>query len=128
MNAPQQEDNPHKRETGFRRIWKALFYSADGFRAAYRHEEAFRQEIWLAALLIPAALFMPVSGTGKALMIGAVLLVPILELLNSAIEAVVDYISLEHHPLAKRAKDYGSAAVMLSVLNLELIWGLVLFG
>ncbi len=128
MEMPPSPKSPYKGKTGFKRIWNALIYSADGFRAAYRHEDAFRQEIWLAALLIPAALFMPVNGTGKALMVGVVLLVPILELLNSAIEAVVDYISLEHHPLAKRAKDLGSAAVMMSVLNLELIWGLVLFG
>ena len=82
----------------------------------------------LAALLIPAAFFLPAGGLGKALMIGAVLLVLIVELLNSAVEAAVDRISLEDHKLAKRAKDIGSAAVLLSLLNVPVVWLLVLFG
>ena len=98
------------------RVWNALFYSLDGFRAAFSHEDAFRQEVLLALILIPLALLLPASGIGKALMIASVLLVLIVELLNSAIEAVVDRISLEHHVLAKRAKDIGSAAVMLSLI------------
>jgi diacylglycerol kinase (ATP) len=121
-------DRPYKGETGVKRIWNAFFYSIDGLRAALRHEDAFRQETLLAALLIPLALLMPASGVGKALMIGAVLLVLIVELLNSAVEAAVDRISLENHPLAKRAKDFGSAAVMLSLLNVPIMWGLVLLG
>ncbi len=100
----------------------------DGLRAAFRHEDAFRQEVLLAGLLIPAALFTPASGGGKALMIAAVLLVLIVELLNSAVEAAVDRISLENHALAKRAKDIGSAAVFLALVNVPLVWGLVLFG
>lgn len=128
MEMPQPTESPYKGKTGLKRIWNALFHSVDGFRAAYRYEDAFRQEVWLAALLVPAALFMPVSAIGKALMIAAVLLVLIVELLNSAIETAVDHISLERHPLAKRAKDLGSAAVMLSVLNVQLVWGLVLLG
>lgn len=128
MDGLQSAESPHKGKTGVKRIWNAFFYSIDGLRAAYRHEDAFRQEVLLAALLIPAALFMPVSGIGKALMAGAVLLVLIVELLNSAVEAAVDRISLENHALAKRAKDIGSAAVMLSLLNVPLVWGLVLFG
>ena len=114
--------------TGFRRLWNATHYSVAGLRAAFRHEDAFRLEVVLAALLIPAALLVPASGTGKALMAGSVLLVLIVELVNSAVEAIVDRISLEQHALAKRAKDIGSAAVMLALINVPLVWGLVLFG
>ena len=123
-----EQVSPHKGKTGLRRIFNALFYTVDGFRAAYRHEDAFRQEIMLAAVLVPLALFMPVSGVGKALMIASVLLVLLVELLNSAVEATVDRISLENHQLAKRAKDIGSAAVFLSLVNVAAVWGLVLFG
>jgi diacylglycerol kinase (ATP) len=117
-----------KGKTGLRRIWNALFDSFDGFKAAYRHEDAFRQECLLALVLIPAAFFMPAAGMGKALMIGSVLLVLIVELLNSAVEATVDRISLEHHQLAKRAKDIGSAAVFLALVNVVAVWVLVLLG
>jgi len=122
------EANEHKGKTGLRRIWNALFYSVDGFKAAFRHEDAFRQEVMLAAVLIPVALFLPASGVGKALMAASVLLVLIVELLNSAVEATVDRISLENHQLAKRAKDIGSAAVFVSLVNVPMVWGLVLFG
>jgi len=111
-----------------RRIWNALFYSFDGLKAAYRHEDAFRQEVWLALVLIPLAFFLPVSGMGKALMMASVLMVLIVELLNSAVEATVDRVSLEHHRLAKRAKDIGSAAVLFSLINVAVVWLLVLFG
>jgi diacylglycerol kinase (ATP) len=123
-----QVESPHKGKTGLRRIWNALFYSFDGLKAAYRHEDAFRQEVWLAVILIPLALFLPASGTGKSLMIGSVVVVLIVELLNSAVEATVDRVSLEHHRLAKRAKDIGSAAVLLSLINVVVVWLLVLFG
>ena len=126
-DAPSGE-SPHKGKTGLKRVWNALFYSIDGMRAALRHEDAFRQEVFLAALLIPAALFTPASGPGKALMIAVVLLVLIVELLNSAVEAAVDRISLENHALAKRAKDIGSAAVLVSLVNVVAVWLLVLFG
>ena len=82
----------------------------------------------LAAILIPVALFLPASGVGKALMVASVLLVLLVELLNSAVEATVDRISLENHQLAKRAKDIGSAAVLVSLVNVVVVWGLVLFG
>jgi diacylglycerol kinase (ATP) len=121
-------ENPHKGKTGLQRVWNATRYSIDGMRAALRHEDAFRQEMLLAALLIPAALLTPATGSGKALMIASVLLVLIVELLNSAVEAAVDRISLENHQLAKRAKDYGSAAVMLSLINAVAVWLLVLLG
>ena len=121
-------ESPHKGKTGVRRIWNALVYSMAGLKAAFLHEDAFRQEAILAALLIPAALFLPASGVGKAVMIAAVLLVIVVELLNSAVEAAVDRISLENHRLAKRAKDIGSAAVFVSLVNVPLVWILVLWG
>lgn len=124
----RQVESPHKGKTGLRRIWNALFYSFDGLKAAYRHEDAFRQEVWLALVLIPLALFLPVSGIGKALMMASVLMVLIVELLNSAVEATVDRVSLEHHRLAKRAKDIGSAAVLFSLINVAVVWLLILFG
>jgi diacylglycerol kinase (ATP) len=121
-------ESPHKGKTGLRRILNALAYSLDGLRAAYRHEDAFRQEVLLAALLLPVAFFVPASGGGRALLVASVLLVLMVELLNSAVEAAVDRISLEDHRLAKRAKDIGSAAVLISLLNVVLVWALVLFG
>jgi diacylglycerol kinase (ATP) len=123
-----QVESPHKGKTGLRRVWNALFYSFEGLKAAYRHEDAFRQEVLLAAILIPAAIFMPANGLGKALMVASVLLVLIVELLNSAIEATVDRVSLENHRLAKRAKDIGSAAVLISLLDVVVVWLLALFG
>jgi len=122
------EESPHKGKTGLRRIWNAFHYSLDGIAAAFRHEDAFRQEALLALVLIPLALFLPLAGAGKALLIGSVFVVLIVELLNSAVEATVDRISLENHRLAKRAKDIGSAAVLLSLVNLAIIWALVLIG
>lgn len=124
----QNKESPFKGKTGLTRVWNALHYSLDGLKAAYRHESAFRQETWLAVLLIPLALCLPVSAIGKALMVGSVLLVLIVELLNSAVEAVVDRVSLEKHHLAKRAKDAGSAAVLIALLNVALVWGLVWWG
>ena len=123
-----QIESPHKGKTGLRRIWNALFYSFAGLKAAYRHEDAFRQEVWLAVVLIPLALLLPAPGMGKALMIASVLMVLIVELLNSAVEATVDRVSLEQHRLAKRAKDIGSAAVLFSLINIVVVWMLVLFG
>lgn len=119
--------NPGKGEIGLKRIWNALHYSLSGFATACKNEAAFRQELLLALILIPIALLLPVGAIGKALLIASVLLVLIVELLNSAIEATVDRISLENHELAKRAKDMGSAAVMLSLANLIAIWLLVIF-
>ncbi len=121
-------NSPYKGQTGLRRICMALVFSLDGLAAAFRHENAFRQEAVLALVLIPVALWMPVGGTSKGLMVGSVLLVLLVELLNSAIEAATDRVSLEEHALAKRAKDMGSAAVMLSLINVLATWCLVLFG
>ncbi len=121
-------ESPYKGKSGWRRIWSAAHYSVAGLRAAIRHEDAFRQEVLLAAILIPLAVYLGETGVGKALMVGSVVLVLVVELINSAIEATVDRISLEDHRLAKRAKDIGSAAVMISLLNVLLIWALVLTG
>lgn len=121
-------ESPYKGRTGMRRIWNALRFSLDGLRAAYAHEDAFRQELALAFLLVPLALLTQASAPGKALMILAVLLVLIVELVNSGIEAVTDRVSLENHALAKRAKDLGSAAVMLSLITVPVVWGVVLLG
>jgi len=106
-----------------RRLVAALGYSLQGLRACFRHEEAFRVEVMLSLVLVPAALLLAESLLEGALMLGAVLLVMIVELLNSAVEAVVDRFGAERHELAGRAKDMGSAAVLLSMLLLLLIWG-----
>ena len=122
------DESPHKGRRGLVRIWNAFGYSLAGLTAAFTHEDAFRQEVFLAVVLIPAAFFTPVSGLGKAMMVASVLLVLIVELLNSAVEAAVDRVSLENHRLAKRAKDIGSAAVFLALVNVPLVWVLVLLA
>lgn len=121
-------NSPYKSKPGLKRVWNALFYSLDGFAAAFKYEDAFRLEVLLALILIPLAFSMHISALGKALLIASVVLVLIVELLNSAIEAITDRVSLENHVLAKRAKDFGSAAVMLCVINVVVVWLLVLFG
>jgi diacylglycerol kinase (ATP) len=120
--------SPYKGKTGLRRLINAFGYSLSGLRAAYRLEDAFRQEVLMAAVLLPAALLLPVAASGRALLLGSVFLVLIVELLNSAIEAAVDRISLEDHELAKVAKDIGSAAVMLSLVCMTVVWICVLAG
>ena len=117
-----------KGKTGFTRVANAFFYSVAGLRAAFHSEAAFRQELLLAVILIPLAFFMPVGGIGKALMIGSVLLVLIVELLNSAVEVLADRVSMETHDLIKKAKDIGSAAVLVALINVPVVWLLVLFG
>lgn len=119
--------SPFKGKTGLRRVLNAAGYSWAGVTAAFKHEDAFRQEVFLAIVLIPLGLYLGETGIERALMVAAVLGVLMVELLNSAIEAAVDRISLDHHQLIKRAKDMGSAAVMLSLINVILVWGLVLF-
>ncbi|MDP3607589.1 MAG: diacylglycerol kinase [Methylophilus sp.] len=128
LNSPSHQESPFKGKTGIKRLMNAFGYSLDGFKAAFKHEDAFRQEVFLACLLIPLALYLTGEPVQRALMIGSVFLVLIVELLNSAVEAVVDRVSIERHELAKRAKDIGSAAVFIALLNTVVIWGLVLFG
>lgn len=121
-------ESPHKGKTGLRRLLNAFGYSCSGIIEAYRNEDAFRQELLLAVVMLPLAFWLDVSAIGRAMMVGSVLLLLIVELLNSAIEATVDRISLDDHRLAKRAKDIGSAAVLITIINLVLVWALVLLG
>lgn len=121
-------ENPNKHRPGITHGWRAAGIALQGLRAAWQHEDAFRQEVIIAVVAIPAALLLPATLLGKILMVASIFLVLIIELLNSALEAAVDYISLEHHPFAKRAKDIASAAVFLSIVNALVVWGLVLFG
>jgi diacylglycerol kinase (ATP) len=114
--------NPHKGRTGLDRILHASAYSIAGLRAAYRGESAFRQEFWLAAVMLPAAFWIGRGWVEVTLLAGSVVFVLIIELLNSAVEATVDRVSLELHDLSKRAKDFASAAVMLSLLLCGGIW------
>lgn len=125
-NEPARESQ-HKSKPGLQRIYRALDYSMDGLAAAYKHESAFRQELWLAAVLLAVAVILPLSLVHTVLLWLVVVLVLIVELVNSAIEAVVDRISLDNHALAKRAKDIGSAAVFLALTNCVVVWALVLF-
>jgi diacylglycerol kinase (ATP) len=117
-----------KGKTGLRRLINALGYSRDGLLAAWRNEAAFRQEILLAAVAIPLAFYLGKTGVERALLIGSVLLILVVEIVNSAIEAVVDKASPEKSELAKRAKDMGSAAVLLALLNAAAVWACVLWG
>jgi len=118
-------ESPFKGKTGIKRLVNAVGYSIEGLKAAFQHEDAFRQEVFAAAVLIP---LVEPTATGRALMIGSVFLVLLVELLNSAVEAVVDRVSVERHALAKRAKDIGSAAVFVAIANALIIWALILFG
>lgn len=113
---------PDKGRSGLGRIVHAAGYSAAGLQAAYAGEPSFRQEVWVAVLMLPAAFWLGSGWVEVALLAGSVLLVLIVELLNSAVEAVVDRVSLEHHLLSKRAKDIGSAAVLLSLVLCGGIW------
>jgi diacylglycerol kinase (ATP) len=118
--------HPHKGATGFRRLLNATRNSLEGLAAAVRHEAAFRQELLLAAAFVPLGLWLGQDGVERALLVGSVLLILVVELLNSAIEATVDRVSAEIHPLAKRAKDLGSAAVMIALAATALVWLLLL--
>ena len=108
------------------RILKALGYSMDGIASAWRDEAAFRQEVLIAAVLIPIACFLPVPVLHRALLIGSVLMVLMIELLNSSIEAAIDRIGPERHPLSKKSKDAGSAAVLVALTITTLLWAAVL--
>ncbi len=121
------EESPYKGKKGFARVVAATGYSLSGLAYALKHETSFRIELGFAVVMIPLGLWLGPTGIAKALLVGSVLFVLVVELLNSAVEATVDRISLEDHPLAKRAKDVGSAAVMLALANVVVTWGLVLF-
>lgn len=116
-----------KGKQGLTRLINALGYSRDGLGAAWQNEAAFREEVLLAAIAIPLALFLGHTGVDRALMIGSILLILIVEILNSGLEAIVDKASPEKHELAKRAKDMGSAAVLLALVNAAAVWICVLW-
>jgi len=126
MDEHEQPVSEFKSKSGLKRIYYAMLYSFDGLRAAWRHEHAFRQELLLFIAGSVVALSLPVSAFQKLVLIGVLVLVLIVELINSAIEAVVDRISLERHPLSKNAKDFGSAAVLLTCLLAAAAWAVVL--
>ena len=115
-----------KGKQGLTRLINALGYSRDGLASAWKHEAAFREEVLLAVVAIPLGLWLGQGGIEKALLVGSILLILIVELLNSAVEAVVDRVSGEHHELSKRAKDIGSAAVLMSLLTVVAVWVCVL--
>jgi diacylglycerol kinase (ATP) len=124
LGAPTE--SPFKGKTGMIRIVHAFFNSVSGLEDAWRNESAFRQEILLAIVLIPIACVAHVTAVERALLIGAVLLVMIVELLNTSVEAAIDRISFDHHTLSKRAKDIGSAAVFVALVLLAMVWALIL--
>ena len=115
-------NSPYKSKGGLGRLFNALRYSAQGFGAAFKHEAAFRQELLLIMVLTPIAVWISRSMGEMLLLVGTMLLVLIVELLNSALEALADSITVEHHPMIGRAKDLGSAAVMLSIILCVLAW------
>lgn len=121
-NEKPQDANALKGKTGLRRLLNAFGYSLQGFRAAWQNEAAFREEAMLTIVLTPVALLLPVTGLEKLLLILSLLLLVLVELLNSAVESVVDRIGPEIHPLSGRAKDLGSAAVLIACLILGLTW------
>lgn len=113
---------------GLSRLVKATRFSCQGFKAAFANEAAFQQEVFLACVLIPLALFLGDNGLERALLISPVLLILIIELINSGLEAIVDRVGTEQHELSGRAKDVGSAAVLLSLINAAVVWGFVLLN
>jgi diacylglycerol kinase (ATP) len=125
MSNPEPSLSEFKSKAGLKRIFSALFYSFQGFQSAWKTEHAFRQELMVVVPGIVVALLLKVTPLEKLLLIGVLLLVLIVELINSAIEAIVDRVSLERHPLSKNAKDFGSAAVFLAVMLAAATWGVV---
>jgi diacylglycerol kinase (ATP) len=125
MNNQEPEISEFKSKSGVKRIFAAFFYSIDGFRMAWKSEHAFRQELMLVVPAAIIALLLPVSRLEKLALIAVLVLILLVELINSAIEAVVDRISFERHQLSKNAKDFGSAAVMLAILIAAMTWGVI---
>jgi diacylglycerol kinase (ATP) len=120
--------SPFKGQTGLKRILNASGYSLDGLRAAFKGEAAFRQLVLLNVILIPLSFFLMSAVASSAILIAVCLLALIVELLNSAVEAAIDRISLELHPLSKNAKDMGSAAQFVALSMIALVWALILLG
>lgn len=126
MSEQEQAVSEFKSKSGLRRIFSAILYSIDGLRSAWKNEHAFRQELVMVVTGAIIALILPVSAFEKLMMIAVLILILIVELINSAIEAVVDRVSLERHTLSKNAKDFGSAAVLLTVLIALATWVVIL--
>lgn len=126
QNDYDPKSNPHKTHKGLKRVWLATGHSLQGFSFAIREESAFRQELCLALLMLPWVWVFDFSQLERVLLIGSVFLVLIVELINSGIEAAIDRISFEAHSLSKRAKDYGSAAVLLCLLLCGYTWAALL--
>jgi diacylglycerol kinase (ATP) len=126
MDAPDEPSSLKRRS--FRNFFSSLRFSVEGFMAALRFEPSFREDLIFAIILVPFAIILPVNAVSTAVMIAALFLIIIVELLNSAIEWTIDYISTEKHPLAKRTKDMASAAVFLSYLNCMVVWLLIIFA
>jgi diacylglycerol kinase (ATP) len=125
MPEAELAESPHKGQRGLRRLFNAFLYSLSGLRLAFRHESAFRQEMALAGALIPLACILPVEPVERVLLLTSVIVVLIVELLNSSVEAAIDRIGLDTHRLSKRAKDLGSAAVLLALIALTIVWALL---
>jgi diacylglycerol kinase (ATP) len=128
MHEQEQSVSEFKSKSGLRRIFAAFFYSIDGFKSAWKNEHAFRQELLLVITGSVIAMVLPVSSFEKLMMIAVLVLILVVELINSALEAVVDRVSLERHVLSKNAKDFGSAAVLLTLLIAVATWTVVLFN
>ncbi len=118
----------HVKQKGLKRLISAVGYSLEGLKDAFRTEEAFKQEILLAAILIPLSFCVDTTAVGHALLVASVLFVLLMELLNTAIESVIERFSDEIHPMSKRAKDIGSAAVFVSLINMAAVWAIIIFG
>jgi len=126
LSAPYDiKQNPHKGNRGLTRAWHAAKNSWCGIVYAFQEESAFRQELFLFVVLSPIALFLPISPLEKCALIASLIMVLVVELLNSSVEAAIDRISFDHHDLSKRAKDFGSAAVMLALLIAALLWATI---
>ena len=127
MREPKQSSSEFKSKSGLKRILSAFAYSADGYKAAWKKEHAFRQELALVLVGVVIALLLPIPARDKLVLIGVLVPVLVVELLNSAIEAIVDRVSLERHELSKNAKDFGSAAVLLTLLMAGVVWTVILW-
>jgi diacylglycerol kinase (ATP) len=127
VSTPPTSAEPIVKRRNFLNFFSSVRYAIDGFFAALKHEPSFREDLIFAVLLVPLAIILPINAVSTALMIASLILILIVELLNSAIEWVIDYIRPEIHPLAKRIKDMASAAVFLSYINCIVVWAILLW-
>ena len=127
MSTPPAPEEPPLKRRSFTNFFSSVRYSIDGFFAAMKHEPSFREDLIFALFLVPLAIILPINAVSTALMISSLILILIVELLNSAIEWIIDYVRPEIHPLAKRIKDMASAAVFLSYINCVVVWVIMLW-